>query len=94
MNYNKVTNSNYNYLKYSDNYDRQTLLFFLNPDSVCTSIRLICDLSTRAEKVREFNSIYRKYGENSWIHKRDGKDYLIEIKDEKWLSVITIVPYK
>ncbi|HZK61235.1 MAG TPA: hypothetical protein VFC41_04110 [Anaerovoracaceae bacterium] len=94
MSYNSVTNKIFKYLKYSDSSDSQTLLFFLNPDSVCIGVRLICDLSMRAEKVKEFNSVYQKHGKNSWIDKRDGKDYLIEIMDEKWSSVITIEPHK
>jgi len=54
------------------------------------SERLICDLSVKVEKIKEFDSIYRKSGENRWIENRDGKNYLIEIKDEKWSCVITI----
>ena len=67
MNYNDVTNSKYNYLKYTDNSDSQTLLFFLNQDSVCKSIRMICDAGKKAEKTKEFNTIYIKYGKKRWI---------------------------
>lgn len=94
MIYNKVTNSKYSYLKYSDNSDSKTILFFLNPDSVCFSIRLICDLNGKTEKVNEFNTIYKTAGENKWIDKRDNKDYIIELKDEKWSYVISIEPDK
>jgi len=90
----KVINSKFKYLKYSDRGDSETLLYFLNPDSVCKSIRVICDFSVRAEKVKEFNSIYKKTGENKWIDKRDGKDYMVELRDEKWTSIIVIEPYK
>jgi hypothetical protein len=90
----KVTNSMYNYLKYSDRGDRETMLFFLNSDSVCKSIRVICDFSVRAEKVNEFNSKYKRTAENTWINTRDGKDYLVEIRDEQWSSIINIEPFK
>jgi len=90
----KVTNSKYIYLKYSGRGDSETMLYFLNPDSVCKSIRVICDFSVRAEKVKEFNSIYKKTAENSWIDTHDGKDYLVEIRDGKWSSIINIEPYK
>jgi hypothetical protein len=90
----KVTNNLFNYLKYSDRGDSETILFFLNPDSVCKSIRVICNLSVRAEKVKEFNSIYRRTAENIWIDTHDGKDYLVEIRDEQWSSIINIEPYK
>jgi len=90
MNYNSVVNSKYRYLKYSDNLESQTVLFFLNPDSVCKNVRIICDSSIKAQKVKEMNSLYGKKGENIWIEKRDGKEYLIQLSDGKWSSVISI----
>jgi hypothetical protein len=94
LNSEKVTNNRFKYLKYSDNSDTQTLLFFINKDSVCKSVRITCNLSVKAEKVKEFNSVYKKNGENRWIDNRNGKDYLIEIRDEKWSCIITIEPEK
>jgi hypothetical protein len=94
MNFNNVVNSKFSYLKYSDNQDNQTVLFFLNPDSVCRSVRIICNATMKAEKEKEFNSRYIKKGENRWIDKRDGKDYLIEVNDGQWSCVISIEPYK
>ena len=94
FNFEKVANSRFKYLKYSDSSDSQTLLFFISNDSICRSVRLICELSIKAEKVKEFNSIYKKSSENRWIDNRDGKDYLIEIRDEKWSCIITIEPDK
>jgi len=90
MNYNNVVNSKFSYLKYSDNLERQTVLFFLNRDSVCKNVRIICDSSLKLQKVKELNSLYAKKGENKWIDKRNGKEYIIELSDEKWSSVISI----
>jgi hypothetical protein len=94
MNLNKVTNDRFNYLKYTDNSDSQTILFFLSKDTVCTGIRIICDQGEKNNKVKEYNGTYKKNGDNKWIDRRNGKDYLIEIKDEKWSSVITIESIK
>lgn len=94
MSIDNVTNKKFKYLKYSDRSDSQTLLFFLNPDSVCKSVRMICDVSIKEKKVKEFNFIYKKNGENRWIDKRDGNDYLVEIRDEKWYCIITLEPGK
>ena len=94
MNFNNVTNTGFKYLKYSDNSDSQTLLFFLDKDLVCNSVRLICDNSIKEKKVKEFNSIYKNNGENRWIDNHDGKNYIIEVKDERWSCVISIVPDK
>jgi hypothetical protein len=94
MNSEKVINSAYKYLKYSDSGGSQTLLFFLNRDSICTTIRSVCDYSIKGEKVKEFDTIYKKSDANKWIDKRDGKDYLVEIRDEKWSFLIVIEPSK
>jgi hypothetical protein len=90
MNYNNVVNSKFSYLKYSDNMESQTVLFFLNRDSVCKNVRIICDSSLKTQKVKELNSLYLKKGENQWIDKRNGKEYIIELSDGKWSSVISI----
>jgi len=94
MNSANVVNEKFSYLKYSDNEDTQTLLFYLDQDSVCNGVKMICDLSVRAAKVKEFNSIYKPNGENSWIDTHDDKAYQVVIKDEKWSCVITIEPNK
>lgn len=90
MNFEKVTNNRFKYLKYTNSSDSQTLLFFFNNDSICKSVRLICDLDIRAKKMREFDSLYIRIGDNSWIENRSGHDYRVDIKDERWSCVITI----
>lgn len=86
----KVTNNRFKYLKYSNNTDSQTLLFFFSNDSICKSVRLICNRDEKVEKEKEFDTLYKKSGPNRWIENLNGKDYRIEIKDEKWSCVITI----
>jgi len=94
MNFEKVTNNKFQYLKYSDNSGSQTLLFFLKTDSVCNSIRMICDEPTKAEKIKEFTAKYKSGGVNKWIDTRAGKDYIIRVEEEPWSSIITIEPAK
>jgi hypothetical protein len=94
MNFNNVTNTQFSYLKYSDNSENQTILFFLDPDSVCKSVRIICDINSKKLRIREFDSIYKKKDANQWIDTRKGLNYLIELKDEEWSSVITMLPVK
>jgi hypothetical protein len=94
MNYNNVVNSKFSYLKYSDNSEDQTVLFFLNPDSVCRSVRIICDVTMRSQMMKELDSHYLKTGENKWIDKRDGRKYLVEFMEGKWSCVISIEPEK
>lgn len=94
MNYNRVVNNKFNYLKYSDNSENQTILFFLSRDSVCNEVRITCDTGLKSQKIKEFDSRYMKDGENSWIDKREGKNYHINMKDGKWSFVISIEPEK
>jgi hypothetical protein len=83
-------NNTFKYLKYADRKETQTLLFFLTADSVCKSVRLVCDKALREEKVKELNSLYKKSGANSWTETRGGKNYIIELKDEDYTFNITI----
>lgn len=85
-------NSTFKYLKYTDAKETQTLLFFLTADSVCKSVRLICDKTLKAEKIKELDSKYKKSAENLWTETRNGKKYLIELKEEEWSFNITIRP--
>jgi hypothetical protein len=90
MNYNNVVNSKFSYLKYSDNLENQTILFFLNADSVCKSIRVVCDRNMKSLKVKELNSQYVKNGENKWVDKHGGKSYNIELAEGNWSCIISI----
>jgi hypothetical protein len=89
MHFNTVRNSQFRYLKYSDSYDTQTLLFFLSPESVCSSIRLICDRALKTEKLKELDSKYVKLGKNMWLDSHGGREYLIQFTDEKWSCTIS-----
>jgi len=92
MHFNKVKNSMFSYLKYTDNSDSQTILFFLTNDSICKGVRVICDNSLSREKLRELDKNYRRIGENRWIDNQNGKSYLIRFKEEEWSCSITIEP--
>ena len=94
MNYNKVVNNKFSYLKYSDNSENQTMLFFLNRDSVCNEVRITCDPGLKQQKIKEFDSRFKKDGEYGWIEKRDGRNYRILMEDGKWSFVISIEPEK
>ena len=87
-----INNNTFKYLKYTDRKETQTLLFFLSADSVCKSIRLVCDKTLKAEKIKELDSKYGKSTENIWTETKNGKKYLIELKDEEWSFSITIRP--
>jgi hypothetical protein len=87
---NFTNNSTFKYLKYVDSDETQTLLFFLTEQSICKSIRLVCDKNLKTEKIREYNALYKKTGENQWSETKSGKMYLIELKEEEWSINVTI----
>jgi hypothetical protein len=94
MTFENVVNNRYRYLKYTDADDSQTLLFFLNADSVCKGIRLVCDRITRNEKIKEFNSGYLIIDSNKWIDTLGRKRSIIMLDDDLWSSRFTIEPEK
>jgi hypothetical protein len=85
-----TNNSTFKYLKYCNQDETQTLLFFLTSDSVCKSERLVCDKSLKSQKIREMDSAYKKSGENTWTETKNNKKYLIELKEEAYTFNITI----
>ncbi len=92
MHSNTVRNTMFSYLKYSNNTDSQTILFFLTPDSVCKGVRVVCDNSMKNDKIRELDATYKKIGDNKWIDNHAGKNYLIQFKAEEWSCSICIDP--
>lgn len=80
---NTFVNHSYNYLKYIDKVDEQTLLIFLSDQNICTSTKLICDYS-------ELNSIklklkkYKQISKDKWMYSKNGKTYFIRLKREEW----------
>jgi hypothetical protein len=83
-------NNSFKYLKYTDNLNLQTILFFLSDKYVCTEVRMICDLSMKNQKVNELDSIYSKTGNNIWTEKKNNSIYLIELVNENWFFSINI----
>jgi hemin uptake protein HemP len=65
-------------------------LFFLGQDSVCRSVRIVCDKNMMPLKVKELNSQYVKKGDNKWIDKHEGKSYMIELQEGNWSCIISI----
>ncbi len=90
MNIADIKNSKFKYLKYSDNLDNQTILFFLKKNSVCYSERMICDYSIKNQKLEEFDRLYRRESDNRWTEVRNGKNYIITIKEGQWSFIVTI----
>ncbi len=85
-----INNSTFKYLKYADSEGTITVLFFLNEQFICKSIRQVCDKSLKAQKITELNAKYKKIGDNQWGDTKNDKNYLIVLKDEDYSFNVTI----
>ena len=94
MNPEYFSNTSFRYLKYSDAFDTKTVLFFLNTDSICRSVRIICNKSIRNSKIKELDSLYVRSGDNTWRDNQRGKNCIVRLKDDDWSFSITIDPEK
>ncbi len=83
-------NNTFRYLKYTDRSQTQTLFFFLSADTVCRSIRILCDKNLKDNKIVELNSKYKPLGNSQWEDERNGQKYSVELKDEEWTLNISI----
>jgi len=83
-------NNTFKYAKYADKDGDQTTLFFFTSDSICKSIRMICDKSLEPEMIKDLDSKYKKAGSNTWTDNRSGINYLIELREEEWSFNVTI----
>ena len=70
--------------------DIRQCFFFLSDDSVCRSVRLVCDKSLKNKKIAELNSVYKPGGENQWEEEKKGQKYLIDLKEEEGTFNISI----
>ena len=91
---NSVSNSSFKYLKYTDNAETSTFLFFLDKDSVCRSVKMIIDRGLQSEKEKELNSLYKKKEAAIWIDSHGGRNFVIEMKNGDYSSEITFEPEK
>ena len=83
-------NKTFKYAKFADRDGMQTTLFFLTADTVCKSIRMVCDKSMKTDMLKDLDQKYRKTGTNQWTGGKEGTDYLIELRDEEWTFNLTI----
>ncbi|HEX2920575.1 MAG TPA: hypothetical protein VHO50_05355 [Bacteroidales bacterium] len=90
MSLSNTNNNNYRYLKYSDSSGSTTMLFFLDSDSLCNNIRIICDKNAKKDFVNEYNSKYKRVGENIWLDTKPDRKIRFELSDEEYSSTISI----
>ncbi len=85
-----VVNEAYKYLKYVDEEDAETMIFFLDNKMVCSAVKLVCDNSIKSSKITEMDAKYTRSGITSWREEKKGKRYLIELINDQWFFTINI----
>ena len=85
-----VKNKAYNYLKYEDKINEQTLLYFLDDDNNCTLMRLMSDYSNLNDVIDSLNSKYTRKSKNTWTYKEKGKVYTVILEKGEWFFTVVI----
>jgi len=85
-----VVNKKYNYLKYEDKINEQTILYFLNQDDYCTYVRLISDYANYNSAIDTLNTKYTRRNENTWIFMDESEIYVVCLEKEEWFFTINI----
>ena len=85
-----TVNKVYKYLKYVDDLETRTILFFLSDDDVCTWYKIIYDNDLLTPVLQHLDSTCRKISDTVWVEEIDGRQYRKELKREEWFfSVVT-----
>ena len=83
-----VVNKKYNYLKYEDKINEQTVLYFLDNNDYCTYVRLISDYANYISTIETLNTKYTRKNENTWVFMDKGKKYIVYLEKEEWFFTI------
>jgi hypothetical protein len=83
-----VVNKKYNYLKYEDRINEQTVLYFLDNNDYCTYVRFISDYSNYNSLIDTLNKKYKRRNENTWIYTDKGVKYIVYLEKEEWFFTI------
>jgi len=94
MTFNRVKNASFSYLKYSDFAETETILFFLTPDSLCSTVRVVFASNMLTDKRKEMDSLYKKTENDKWVDAHGGKQYKISLTKDQWSCTLTYEPEK
>lgn len=89
---NSFVNKSFNYLKFVDNLEQQTWLFFLDDNDYCKSSKLVCDYLLLDDKIAELNDTYKKNGNLAWSYQQNDKSFSVTLKKEEWFFSILTKP--
>jgi len=81
---NAMVNKKYNYLKFYDKINEETLLCFLNDNDICNLVRRMSDYSNLDLTIKKLDRDYKKTEVDKWSYTINNEEFAIELKREKW----------
>ena len=87
-----TVNHTYKYLKYEDNINEITILFFLSDNDKCTLIRKMYDYSNINDVLKDLNGNYKSDGKNKWTYSDHGNHYVVDLSEGEWFFTVTVKP--
>lgn len=85
-----TVNKVYKYLKYVDEMETRTALYFLSDDDRCTWYKVVYDNDLLPSVIAGMDSACRKISDTLWLEKSGGKTYQKVLERQDWFfSVIT-----
>lgn len=85
-----VVNKKYNYLKFEDRINEQTILYFLDEDDNCTYVRFMSDYSNYNSVLDSLNNKYARKNDNTWKYTDKGNVYMVCMEKGEWFFTINI----
>jgi hypothetical protein len=79
-----VVNKKYNYLKYYDKSDEETILCFLSDIDECNLIRRMSDYSNLELRIMKMNNAYKSIEKDKWSYTINNEEFIVNLKREKW----------
>jgi hypothetical protein len=89
---NTSRNTTFNYLKYIDKINEQTLLCMLSDKDICTSVKLISDYMNLEEKIEELNKRGTRINDTTWTYLYNKQKYVVKLKKEEWFFSLHTKP--
>ncbi len=83
-------NEKYNYLKYEDQINEITVLFFLNDNNTCKRIRLMSDYSNINDILEDLNSNYEEIARDKWQYSADSNEFAVILDKGDWFFTVTV----
>jgi hypothetical protein len=81
---NTIINKQYNYLKFYDRVNEETILCFLTEDDVCNVLRRMSDYSNLDMTIKRLDTENTRIGTDKWSYTFNGQEFVVELKKEKW----------